>query len=151
MALGKRSNSERCRVLSYTQSVGSKRVLIPMGDWEMGTADSSPRAPLKKNCCWENQIRKSHLENLPQDVLIRIICGVNHHDLRQLIHVSRTIREATLIARKTHFAYLTPRKVPAFGNWVDREAPNAPKGSRAYGSRLKWRDLLTFPPMESFS
>ncbi|XP_010476035.1 PREDICTED: F-box protein At1g61340-like [Camelina sativa] len=50
------------------------------------------------------------LEALPQDILVRIICGVEHEDLKQLFNVSKTIREATLIAKKWHFEYTTPRK-----------------------------------------
>ncbi|EOA36707.1 hypothetical protein CARUB_v10012241mg [Capsella rubella] len=51
-----------------------------------------------------------NLESLPQDILVKIICGVEHEDLKQLFNVSKTIREATLIAKKWHFEYTTPRK-----------------------------------------
>ncbi|XP_031099721.1 F-box protein At1g61340-like [Ipomoea triloba] len=36
---------------------------------------------------------KSLLESFPQDVLIRIILGLDHDDLSRLFHVSKTIRE----------------------------------------------------------
>ena len=74
---------------------------------------------------------------------IRILCGVDHDDLKQLIRISKTISEAvnitriiihlicfrsflilidlgflfhlqTLIAKEWHFAYSTPSKVRAF-------------------------------------
>ncbi|XP_052181927.1 F-box protein SKIP27-like, partial [Diospyros lotus] len=67
---------------------------------------------------------------------IRVLCGVDHDDLKQLFHVSKTIREATLIAKQWHFAYSTPAKTSAFRNSIDLEdtgdieAPNAPKQFR---------------------
>ncbi|KAH0903685.1 hypothetical protein HID58_043188 [Brassica napus] len=48
------------------------------------------------------------------DMWVKIICGVEHEDLKQLFHVSKTIREATLIAKQSHFAYSTPRKTLVF-------------------------------------
>lgn len=79
---------------------------------------------------------KSVLESLPQELLIKIICGVNHDDLKQLFHVSKSINEATKIAKEMHFAFATPSKVPAFKSPIspaeytssedDEKAPNAP-------------------------
>ena len=89
---------------------------------------------------------KSILESVPQDILIRILCGVDHDDLKQLFHVSRTIREATIKTRKSHFEYSIPSKVLVFRDSLDWEepssfeelqTPNAPKQSRRRRSRLK--------------
>ena len=83
---------------------------------------------------------------MPQDILIRILCGVDHDDLKQLFHVSSTIRDATIMTRKSHFAYSTPSKVLVFRDSLDWEElssfeelqiPNAPKQSRRGRSRLK--------------
>ena len=92
----------------------------------------------------EEEAEKSILESLPQDILIRILCGVDHDDLKQLFHVSRTIRDATIKTRKSHFAYSTPSKVLVFRDSLDWEepssfeelqTPNAPKQSRRGRSR----------------
>ena len=52
--------------------------------------------PLKRRCgeMVEEDAEKSILESVPQDILIRILCGVDHDDLKQLFHVSSTIRDA---------------------------------------------------------
>lgn len=56
----------------------------------------------------------------------------------------------TIMAKKQHFAYSTPKKVPAFLCSVDQlglddddeiEAPNAPKQSRVARSRLDKKKL----------
>ncbi|KAL2931994.1 F-box protein SKIP27 [Bienertia sinuspersici] len=62
----------------------------------------------------------SLLEALPQELLF---CGVDHDDLKQLFLVSKTVRDAAIIAKKSHFAYSTPE-------FDDLEAPNAPKQAR---------------------
>lgn len=71
---------------------------------------------------------------------IKIVCGVNHDDLKQLFLVSKTIRDAAIIAKKSHFEFTTPLKTKAFRNSIDLvnspldleeiEAPNAPKQAR---------------------
>ena len=52
--------------------------------------------PLKRRCgkMVEEDAEKSILESVPQDILIRILCGVDHDDLKQLFHLSSTIRDA---------------------------------------------------------
>ena len=52
--------------------------------------------PLKRRCgeMVEEDAEKSILESVPRDILIRILCGVDHDDLKQLFHVSSTIRDA---------------------------------------------------------
>lgn len=69
--------------------------------------------PAIKELCRKKPTLKSEmfaLESLPQDVLIRVICGVDHDDLKQLVPVSKAVKEATLIAKESHFAYSTPSK-----------------------------------------
>ncbi|GJV26163.1 hypothetical protein Tco_1378858 [Tanacetum coccineum] len=99
--------------------------------------------------------------------LIKILCGVDHDDLKRLFHVSKPIREAVVIAKKWHFEYSTPKKGPAFrcslnqeefpqSNYEDVEAPNAPKQSRMFHPRLSRKNLaaicvslFAMPPLEN--
>ena len=57
--------------------------------------------PLKRRCgeMVEEDAEKSILESVPQYILIRILCSVDHDDLKKLFHVSSTIRDATITAR----------------------------------------------------
>ncbi|KAF5728956.1 F-box protein [Tripterygium wilfordii] len=169
MALEKRSNALKSKrgavpvsaaadeVLGYglvkhTRGFGRKRVVIS-NDVEAQSLDSSPRTPLKRQRSQKMNfdLEKSALESLPQDILIRVLCGVEHGDLKQLFHVSKTIREATLIAKQWHFAYSTPRKTRAFRNPIDleenlnelddAEAPNAPKQARRHRAQISEKSL----------
>ncbi|XP_061351946.1 F-box protein At1g61340-like [Gastrolobium bilobum] len=99
----------------YTGTLGRKRIVV----YNNGEA-SPPLTPLKRMS------------------VIKVLCGVDHEDLKQLFHVSKTIRKATLIA-KQHFDYLTPKKkILAFP--ILFETPNAPL--RKYNkSRLNGRKL----------
>ncbi|KAG1368198.1 putative F-box protein SKIP27 [Cocos nucifera] len=94
--------------------------------------------------------RSNRLESLPQDVLVRILCKVNHSDLKQLLLVSKIVHGATSIAKEMHFAFSTPSSKPVFrreGNMGDidlevcEEAPNAPKQRRVAKSRLGRKTL----------
>ncbi|XP_018436068.2 F-box protein At1g61340-like [Raphanus sativus] len=80
---------------------------------------SSDKIRDSRNICKKIVYKSQELETLPQDILIRIICGVEHGDLKQLFNVSKTIREATLIAKKYHFEYSTPRKTLFLGDGFD--------------------------------
>uniref|UniRef100_A0A5B6ZYY7 F-box domain-containing protein n=1 Tax=Davidia involucrata TaxID=16924 RepID=A0A5B6ZYY7_DAVIN len=154
MALGKKCGSNVKRpneglgleFVRYTRSFGRKRIVISNNM----VIDATVTTPTKKQCCEILNSEKSLLEALPQDILIRILCGVNHDDLKQLFHVSKLIREATLIAKQWHFAYSTPTKTSAFRDSIDLgdstefdevEAPNAPKQLGCYRSRLNGKKL----------
>ncbi|XWS12732.1 hypothetical protein CRYUN_Cryun37aG0115800 [Craigia yunnanensis] len=148
----------------YTRGLGRKRIGISNEMEESLPLDSATNVPLLKRQCSERMMmmmmmmmmddyhEKSALESLPQDVLIRIICGVDHEDLKQLFNVSKSIREATVIAKQLHFAYSTPRKAKAFRTSIDFEesseldeieAPNAPRQWRSQRSinRKKLADI----------
>ncbi|KAF2303444.1 hypothetical protein GH714_018404 [Hevea brasiliensis] len=153
MALGKRCNSMKSGrvgfdseegfglgLVKHTRSFGRKRVLIDNITDSM-LLDSPVKTPLKRLCSLEPE--KSALESLPR--IFWILCGVDHDDLKQLFHVS-----TTMVAKKWHFAYSTPRKTPAFRTPIDFEnpneldeieAPNAPKQQRSYRSRLNGKKL----------
>ncbi|KAF8031390.1 hypothetical protein BT93_D0555 [Corymbia citriodora subsp. variegata] len=137
-----------------TRGLGRKRVGISEGPEEAAAwRDESAefRAPLKRQCSARlllDGLEKSGLEALPQDILIRILCNVEHEDLKQLVRVSKTIKEATVVAKQWHFAYTTPTKIRAFRNSIDLqnpsdceeiEAPNAPL--RTFRSRINRKKL----------
>ncbi|XP_022721015.1 F-box protein SKIP27-like [Durio zibethinus] len=147
----------------YTRGLGRKRVGISNEMEESLPLESATKFPLLKRQRSERIMmmmmmmiddyhEKSTLESLPQDVLIRIICGVDHEDLKQLFNVSKSIREATVIAKQLHFAYSTPTKTKAFRTSTDFqessdldeiEAPNAPRQWRSHRSinRKKLADI----------
>ncbi|TYG53253.1 F-box protein SKIP27 [Gossypium raimondii] len=142
------------RFVRCNSGLGRKRIEISNEIEEFSPIDSPTKVPLLKRHCSERIKKmmmiddcdeKSVLESLPQDVLVKIICGVDHEDLKQLFKVSKSIREITIIAKKMHFAYSTPRKVKAFRTSIDleerselidgiEEAPNAPRQWRSYRS-----------------
>ncbi|KAI6678226.1 hypothetical protein NL676_039022 [Syzygium grande] len=97
--------------------------------------------------------KKSGLEVLPQDILIRILSHVVHGDLKRLVCMSKTIKEATVVAKQWHFAYTMPMKIRTFRNSIDPqnssdckeiEAPNALlRTFRSCISRRKLVDVTT--------
>ncbi|CAK9176790.1 unnamed protein product [Ilex paraguariensis] len=150
MAVGKKYGSYGGRGLGLVRctSFGRKRVAL-FNDVD---SDSTFATPTKKQCC-ENSFlssEKSLLEALPQDVLIRVLCGVEHEDLKRLFHVSKFIKETALMAEKWHFTYSTPRKTLScrdsiyledVSDFNEVEAPNAPKQSKVPRSRLDGKKL----------
>lgn len=148
---------------NYTRALGRKRVVVS-NKVEASTHGSNPvMTPLKRVCSgrFTSISERSCLEALPFDILIRVLCGVDHEDLEQLLHVSKTIREATKIAKELHFEYSTPKKktfafhtsldVEDENGFEEIEAPNAPL--RKSWSRLNGRDLASisttlFPSMD---
>ncbi|KAK7412272.1 hypothetical protein VNO78_03724 [Psophocarpus tetragonolobus] len=143
----------------YTLTLGRKRVVVS------NDVETSPQVttPFKRMCSKKisPNSERSLLEALPQDILVKVLCGVDHEDLKQLFHVSRTIREATLIAKELHFEYSTPKKRSlTFLNRFDLEnanglkeiqAPNAPlrkSKSRLNGKKLADISLALFSFMD---
>ncbi|XP_042455284.1 F-box protein At1g61340-like [Zingiber officinale] len=89
--------------------------------------------------CGRSRLGKTNrLENLPQDVLVTILCKVEHRDLKRLLLVSKTVNAATSVAKELHFAFATPISNPVFRDETDdrQETPNAPKQQRIAKSRL---------------
>ncbi|KAF5756541.1 hypothetical protein HanRHA438_Chr17g0826181 [Helianthus annuus] len=137
---------ENCGLVKRTSSFGRKRILI-LNEMDIDSVDVvSPKKKRVVGSCFGSE--RSFMESLPQDVLIKVLCGVEHDDLKRLFHVSKPIREAVIIAKKMHFAYSTPKKVPAFRCSLDQtldvdevEAPNAPRQSRVARSRLSQKTL----------
>ncbi|XP_056168676.1 F-box protein SKIP27-like [Syzygium oleosum] len=137
-----------------TRGLGRKRVGISEGpDAAVWRAESAEfRAPLKRQCSARPLLdgsEKSGLEALPQDILIRILGHVVHGDLKQLVRVSKTIKEATVVAKQCHFAYTMPTKIRVFRNSIDPqnssdckeiEAPNALL--RTFRLCISWRKLV---------
>ncbi|XP_022977983.1 F-box protein SKIP27-like [Cucurbita maxima] len=168
MALGKKSGCLKSKsvvsaadkeldfgVVRYARGLGRKRVVISCNQ-EDSSIDLTPKTPSKRRCSVVSTTVDagwSLLEVLPQEILIRILCGLDHDDLKQLVRVSKTISEATLIAKEWHFAYRTPSKIRAFrtsieldDNFIDLdeiEAPDAPltRRFRSPLSRKKLADI----------
>ncbi|KAI4374095.1 hypothetical protein MLD38_012133 [Melastoma candidum] len=146
-----------------SQGLGRKRIVISSAPEAFPCPSGGGfGAPLKRQRSQRLSLdsERSYLESLPQDVLIRILCFVEHNDLRQLFMVSKNIRDASVIAEQWHFAYATPRKVPAFrnplelddsGEFSDIEPPNAPlRLFRRQVTRKNLADVTTvlFPGVE---
>ncbi|XP_071738551.1 F-box protein At4g05010-like [Rutidosis leptorrhynchoides] len=132
-------------LVKRTSSFGRKRILI-LNHMDFDTIDATTTKIQQFS-----DDNNSLLEALPQEILIKILCGVDHDDLKSLFHVSKPIREAALIAKKWHFEYSTPKKFPAFrcslnleeslsSEFKEIEAPNAPKRSRIFRSRWIEKD-----------
>ncbi|KAK4347087.1 hypothetical protein RND71_033426 [Anisodus tanguticus] len=141
MVLGKKCESYGSGLVRST-SFGRKRITVDV--------DFSPTTPKKKVCSHNSFFNydKSPLEDLPPDILIKVVWGVDHDDLKRLFHVSRAIREATVIAKRLHFEYATPRKTLGFKNPIedldefnDVEAPNAPRQLKVRKLKLSKKKL----------
>ncbi|CAH9082470.1 unnamed protein product [Cuscuta europaea] len=121
-------------VRSRRQSFGRKRIELLSSGLEIDyyVINSNCSKQIKKHCRKVLPEKSSSpFEALPEDILIRIIFGVEHEDLISLFHVSKAIRQVTLIAKKWHFEYNTPRKTIDFESFVGTmEEPNAPRQSR---------------------
>ncbi|KAF9588746.1 hypothetical protein IFM89_015183 [Coptis chinensis] len=50
----------------------------------------------------------SRLESLPMELVIKILCHLNHDQLQAVFHVSTKIREALLVAKNFYFDFKTP-------------------------------------------
>ncbi|XP_010455837.1 PREDICTED: F-box protein At4g05010 [Camelina sativa] len=83
----------------FTRGLGRKRILI-----------SKSSAPVNNDSSPPEESNRSLLESLHQDILIRVLCHVDHEDLETLKLVSKTIRKAVIEAKKSHFDYSTPKK-----------------------------------------
>ncbi|KAL2520224.1 F-box protein SKIP27-like [Forsythia ovata] len=142
-----RANEEYGMRLVRITSFGRKRVALSNINLEFDGHDDCILKTSTKKHCYEDSFL---LEGLPQDNLIRILCGVEHDDLKRLVFVSKAIRDVnkpTLITKQWHFAYITPRKTVGFqnvedlGEFNDFEAPNAPKQSMVPRSQLSAKKL----------
>ncbi|KAF8092998.1 hypothetical protein N665_0393s0001 [Sinapis alba] len=104
----------RLGFVRFTRGLGSKRILFSKSNQEtVSNSDSPPVKTLSKRSKTEPNTN-SLLESLHQDILIRVLCHVDHDDLARLKRVSKTIRNAVLEAKKSHFDYSTPRKTLPF-------------------------------------
>ncbi|RDX75772.1 F-box protein, partial [Mucuna pruriens] len=146
---------------NFTKALGRKRVVLLNNVGASSLDSNSEIRPLKRMCSEKitPNSERSPLEALPLDVLTRVLCGVDHEDLGQLVRVSKTIREAcwvlllqTEIARRMHFEYSTPKKktfvirrpldIEGAGGFEEIEAPNAPL-RRKPKSKLSGKNLAS--------
>ncbi|XP_055828631.1 F-box protein At1g61340-like [Solanum dulcamara] len=148
MALGNNCEDLGLGIVRST-SFGRKRVALS----NTVDVDFISTTPTKRICSQNlfSTNDKSVLESLPKDILIKILCRVDHDDLKSLFHLSRALREASLIAKGWHFDFSTPRKTLPFRDPLDVEelgdtdevemAPNAPMQSKVARSRLSSKKL----------
>lgn len=123
------------RIVRQTSVLGRKRIVVPTNPF------CTP--VLKRSRSIHLYVPKT-IESLPHDLLVQVISKVTHEDLKQLLLVSKDIKEATSTARQLHFAYRTPeaksrlRDVDDFGVEDEVDAPNAPMQHRAAKSRMNF-------------
>ncbi|KAI3992785.1 hypothetical protein MKX01_021746 [Papaver californicum] len=155
MALGKsRSFQERCVGGLRTSSSDStdRELLAVVPSRKRVITDCTYETPLKNQCVSETYTEGSILEFIPQDVLVKILCGVEHADLEQLYHVSNKIRDASLIAKQWYFAFSTPSsKSTGYKTFFSEseepnklesmEAPDAPRQEMISKSRISAKKL----------
>ncbi|PHT91137.1 F-box protein [Capsicum annuum] len=53
---------------------------------------------------------ESRLESLPLDLLVNILCHLQHDQLKAVFHVSQKIRRAVILAKQFYFNYTTPNR-----------------------------------------
>ncbi|XP_066400204.1 F-box protein At1g61340-like [Miscanthus floridulus] len=131
-----------CR--SSTRIFGRKRVAV-----SPTPGSRSPHSPVRtlrkqRSVRFHMDDAVNLIESLPQDVLIKILCKVNHSDLRQLLLVSKPVNEATIVARELHFKFSTPSAKSVFRDEEtgdDEDGPGAPKQRRVARSRLRGKTL----------
>ncbi|KAL3627644.1 hypothetical protein CASFOL_029007 [Castilleja foliolosa] len=157
MAIGKKCGSNVIRAnekygigLVRSTSLGRKRIALSNVGMKFENDDCIVTTPSKRHRFDKDSFfsqEKSVLEDLPQEILIKILCGVEHDDLKRLFFVSKTVRDSALIAKQYHFAYSTPKKTVGFqnfdyfGDFNEIEAPNAPKQTRVPRHRLGAKKL----------
>uniref|UniRef100_A0A0E0ED43 F-box domain-containing protein n=1 Tax=Oryza meridionalis TaxID=40149 RepID=A0A0E0ED43_9ORYZ len=140
---------------SSTRILGRKRVAVSPAPPPSG-GPHSPVRTLRKQRSTRLHMDDavSLLESLPQDVLIKVLCKVNHSDLRPLLLVSKQ----TVVAREQHFAFATPSSKAALrgGEEEEQEAPGAPKlqrrvarSSPVWGKNLASISVNLFEAFES--
>ncbi|KAJ0966019.1 hypothetical protein J5N97_027157 [Dioscorea zingiberensis] len=153
MALGMKYNTRsggqelKKGFVQKTSILGRKRVVVLSSLVEDSGFASPVSTKLQKRRCRRSPMEGlNHLEALPKDILIRILCKVGHSDLRQLFQVSKAVQEATLIAKELHFAFSTPLKsMNRGGSDLEQgiETPNAPKQHRIAKSRIDGKKLAS--------
>ncbi|KAL5197969.1 hypothetical protein ABZP36_001481 [Zizania latifolia] len=132
---------------SSTRILRRKRVAV-----STAPIPSGPHSPVR-TLCKQRRTRLqmddavSLLESLPQDVLVKLLCKVNHSDLRHLLLVSKPVSEATAVARELHFAFATPSSKTVFrvdgGSEEEGGGPGAPKQHRVARSRIQGKNLAS--------
>nr|XP_010933945.1 F-box protein At4g35930-like [Elaeis guineensis] len=77
------------------------------------------------------------IDSLPLDILVQILCKLNHDELKPSLVVSKSFHNAALMAQQLHFDFSTPapkKATMAFADMKDMDmTPGAP--SLKLGSR----------------
>eukprot|EP00249_Psilotum_nudum_P036039 c6214_g1_i1 orf=2-775(-) len=69
----------------------------------LSPANANPVGLHTPNHAVAQSASESPLESLPLELLVRIICALQHDQLKPAFHVCKRIRQAVLIARQCHF------------------------------------------------
>ncbi|KAJ3670285.1 hypothetical protein LUZ60_010609 [Juncus effusus] len=146
MAIKRNEQEKSFQFVQGTRILGRKRVLNPQNAVD-SSAFFSPVCFTQKRRTRRTQLERINLlEYLPRDMLVKVLCKVDHSDLKHLILVSKTVSEGALIARETHHLYSTPVKSiikgPKNSENYDN-TPSAPKQNRVARSRIEGKDLAS--------
>ncbi|RWR92342.1 F-box protein [Cinnamomum micranthum f. kanehirae] len=99
------------KVAKHSPSVLSSKItrcrpmVDPMDVVKPKNLSGTPRTPVTAD--WEFD---SRLESLPMDILVKILCHLQHDQLKAVILVSKRITSAVLLAKEWHFNYITPNR-----------------------------------------
>ncbi|XP_009611042.1 F-box protein At4g35930 [Nicotiana tabacum] len=151
-------NDESSMVLSPVRyCLGA--VTSPMDLAKQNTLQMTPKTPGAVE-----GMSESRLESLPLDLLVKILCHLQHDQLKSVFHVSHKIRKAVILARQFHFNYTTPDRMrqdmlrtmtplpvdhwpfaskgDGKSSWVHSpHTPQAPKHGARPPSRLKFTEM----------
>ncbi|KAJ0264933.1 F-box protein [Hirschfeldia incana] len=95
-----------------TRGLGRKRILISKSNQE--NVSNSDQNLLKRSKSETTESNNSVLESLHQDILIRVLCHVDHDDLARLKRVSKTIRNAVSSPNHKIIIFLIKHKLIFF-------------------------------------
>ncbi|CAN6457759.1 unnamed protein product [Victoria cruziana] len=146
------SQDDGLELTTCMKAIGRKRIVVPNRSELPSMSFLREFRPPKRrvsnaNVVSMNTSRNLHLEALPLDILVRILCGVDHEDLKRLYLVSKTVKAAAMVAKDHHFAFSTPKANRARSASLDfsemsgnssegsTEAPNAPLRHRCAKAR----------------
>ncbi|KAL4201933.1 hypothetical protein AMTRI_Chr02g218390 [Amborella trichopoda] len=159
----------RINISNTTRTIGRKRIAVLNDIQMMGMDNYLETKPLKRHnsnvdvvfedgcigALYEDESETHQIDELPFDILVKILCRVEHSDLKALSAVSKLFREAVKLARKVHFNYSTPNPkiigvknfeldVVEDSNHERISTPNAPKQDR-FKLRLENMEASKYP------
>ncbi|KAJ7531044.1 hypothetical protein O6H91_14G030200 [Diphasiastrum complanatum] len=106
------SSDFSCRV--FRRSYGPaclhrKKLLAPKA--EVLLASTQVSAASSASEITEDSTQESLFEGLPLELLVRIVCKLQHDQIKPAFHVCKRLCHAVVIAKQNHFNYTTPGRV----------------------------------------